>query len=157
MSLKADLEYAIHQHSAWKMKFRDFLGGKAGLDVPSIAEANHCQFGKWMEAEGKRLLPPHDFNEIHKLHVEFHHVAAEVIRKIKEKDFAGARNDISGDGAFNQASLTLVTYMLRAALHTPSKPAPVAVPAEAGQPAAQVQTAELSPPSMPPENTQEGA
>lgn len=153
MSLKADLEYAIHQHSAWKMKFRDFLGGKAGLDVPSIGEANHCEFGKWLEIEGLRMLTPQDFEQINKLHVEFHHVAAEVIRKIKEKDFAGARGDINADGAFNQASLTLVTYMLKAAQHTAGKAPAATAPAGEVQPAEQAQPAEPLLPASAPENS----
>lgn len=121
MSLKADVEYAIQQHSAWKMKFRDFLSGKAGLDVPTISEPNHCHFGEWLEAEGRQLLEAQFFDEIYKLHMEFHHVAAEVIRKIRAKDFAGARSDIVEDGAFNQASFALVSYMHKASTHTTSR------------------------------------
>ncbi len=146
--MKADLDYAIQEHSAWKTKFRDFLNGKTSLNVQSIGETDQCKFGQWLEGEGKRLLPQQHLDEIVKLHTEFHRIAAEVIRKIKQKDFAGARSDIAAEGAFNQASLALVKYMSKPSLHAPSKNAP------ASAPAAETQPAEKPPSPIPPEDGQ---
>lgn len=124
MGLKEDIEDAIHVHGTWKSKFRDYLSGKTAIDLATVGETNCCKLGKWLEQEGHRLLPPQDHEEICKRHAAFHHAAAEVTSKIKQKNFAAARNDLAPDGAFNEASHNLTACLLKASQHTPSKPIP---------------------------------
>ncbi len=124
MGLKQDIEDAIQVHGAWKTKFRDYLSGKTAIDLDVVGQTSSCKLGKWLEQEGRRLLPQRDHAEICKLHAEFHHAAAEVTSKIKQKNFAAARNNLAPDGAFNEASRILTACLLKALLHTPSKPVP---------------------------------
>lgn len=122
MSLKEDIEQAIHAHGAWKAQFRDFLSGKAALDPAAIGDTQACRLGQWLGQEGRWLLPEKDHDEICKLHTEFHHVVGAVIQKIKHKDFSGARHDLGREGVFDQASLALTTALRKATLHSSSRP-----------------------------------
>lgn len=143
--MKEDIEDAIHAHGVWKAKFRDFLSGKTALDLSTVGETNCCKLGQWLEQEACRLLPQTDRDDICKLHAEFHHVAAEITRKIKQKDFVGARSDLAPDGAFNQASHALATCLLKAELHaSPQSVQPAPSVGEAGKTA---QAASASTPS----------
>lgn len=58
MALKHEIEQAIADHAAWKARFRDFINGKIELDAATVGKENHCQFGKWIEHEGERMLLP---------------------------------------------------------------------------------------------------
>lgn len=131
MGLKQDIEHAIQAHGAWKTRFRDYLSGKTAIDLNAVGETNCCKLGQWLEQEGRKLLPQKNHEEISRLHAEFHQVAAEVTRKIKQKDFAGARKDLAPDGIFNQASRNLTTCLLKTVQHNQSKPAASEATAEA--------------------------
>jgi hypothetical protein len=118
MSLKIQFDKAIQAHGAWKAKFRDYLNGRAALDLSSVGLADSCEFGQWLNTNGRALLITQDFEEIARLHSQFHSVASEVVAKIKKKDFAGARQDISPEGVFNHASHALVSCLLKSSLHS---------------------------------------
>jgi hypothetical protein len=122
MSLKEDIEQAIHAHGAWKAKFRDFLSGKAAFDLAAIGDTQACQLGHWLAQEGRWLLPESDHAEISKLHTEFHQVMGAIVQKIKHKDFGGARHDLGREGVFDQASLVLTVALRKATMHSSSKP-----------------------------------
>jgi len=111
MSLKEDIEQAIHAHGAWKAKFEDFLSGKAAFDLAAISDTQVCHLGQWLGQEGRWLLPEKDHDEICKLHAEFHHVVGAVTQKIKHKDFIGARHDLGREGIFDQASFALAVAL----------------------------------------------
>jgi hypothetical protein len=83
MKIKGDIEAAIHAHSAWKTRFRNFLSGKGGIDLSEVPHTGVCDLGIWLEGAGRRLLPPEDHEAICKQHAHFHQVAAEVISRIK--------------------------------------------------------------------------
>lgn len=146
MSLKEDIEDAIQEHNAWKAKFRDFLSGKLALDLSKLGETNCCKLGHWLEHKGCKYLQPKHYDEICTLNREFHHAAAEIARKIKQKDFAGARCDLASEGAFTLASHTLTTHLLKATMYVPSKAIPNELPAEDIQPEDQISS--LTPPDV---------
>lgn len=136
MSLKEDIEQAIHVHGAWKAKFRDFLSGKAALDISAIGDTHACELGQWLGQEGRWLLPQRDHDEVCKLHAEFHRVVGEVIQKIKHKDFGGARQDVGHGGGFEQASHALTVALRKATLHSSPKPTQPEAPNATAEPAA---------------------
>jgi hypothetical protein len=129
--MKEDIAEALRAHGAWKMRFRDFLAGRIGLEIATVGDSGACAFGQWLRGDGGRLLPADDFARIDEAHAEFHRVAAEVIRKVKAQEIAGARSDLAPDGAFSVASEALHDLMLRASLHSPRVAAPVPVAAAA--------------------------
>jgi hypothetical protein len=119
MGMKIEIEEALMAHAAWRKRFRDFLNGKASFDLASAGDGHQCQFGKWLDKEGYRLMPEKRHTEIREAHDEFHRVAAGIVQKIKEKQFAEAHADIATDGALNQASARLTELLTKARLHEP--------------------------------------
>ena len=123
MSMKFEIDAALMAHSAWRKRFRDYLNGKASFDLKTAGDSHQCQFGKWFDNEGHRLMPQKRQGDIRAAHDEFHRIAAEIVQKITEKRFAEVRADISSDGALNRASARLSELLLKASLHEPAAPA----------------------------------
>jgi hypothetical protein len=57
-------------------------------------------------------MAPADYQEVHRLHVDFHNIAAAVVRKKKTGDSNGAWHDLSPTGAFTTASAALTLKMM---------------------------------------------
>jgi hypothetical protein len=119
MGMKIEIEQALMAHSAWRKHFRDYLNGKASFDITKAGDGHQCQFGKWLDNEGYRLMPEKRRTEIQKAHDEFHRVAAGIVEKIKEKQFAQVREDIAAEGALNRASAHLTELLVKAKLIDP--------------------------------------
>lgn len=116
MGIKSDIEDAIKVHGAWKAKFRDFLNGKAGLDVSEVGRTDACKLGMWLGDGGHRMLSPADHAKVCELHTQFHQVAGEIVHNIKQKDFMAARQALTAAGAFDQASHELGAFLQKVAL-----------------------------------------
>lgn len=112
MPLKEEISHAIAAHASWKAKFKDFMAGKLELDAHVVRQNNQCQFGKWLEGEGKTSLDKADYEDIHRLHTEFHKIAADVIVKKKKGHVQGAEADLGFTGAFTKASAVLTRRMM---------------------------------------------
>ena len=112
MSQKEAVTRAIAAHGTWKLKFEDFMEGKIDLDELAISRSNLCDFGKWLEGEGKKELAPADYQEVHRLHADFHMIASLVVRKKKSGDADSAWQDLSPTGAFTTASAALTLKMM---------------------------------------------
>ncbi|HWS02877.1 MAG TPA: CZB domain-containing protein [Gammaproteobacteria bacterium] len=112
MSVSDELRQAIAAHGLWKVKFRDFMAGTLDLDANVVQQNNQCQFGKWLESQGHKLLNKIDFDEIDRLHTEFHKVAAEVIRKKKSGQNQAAEQALATGGSFTGASSQLTKRIM---------------------------------------------
>lgn len=128
MSIKQEIEAALHAHALWRKRFMDFLSGHAPFDIEKIDSDIECDFGKWLAHDGGRHIPVELFEQIRVAHTEFHHVAATVVRHIKEKDYPSAHDMIAPDGALNQSSTHLTALLMKVPLHNPP-PAPEQKPA----------------------------
>ncbi|MBI3431912.1 MAG: CZB domain-containing protein [Hydrogenophilales bacterium] len=111
MGIKRDIEYAIYIHGAWKTQFRNFLSGRAPMDLSAVGGTQACKLGHWLDNEARRMLSPEDHAEACRLHVRFHEIAGEIVRNIKQKDFATARASLNPTGPFDQASQGLATFL----------------------------------------------
>lgn len=120
MGMKNGINEALNSHSAWKNKFKNFLNGRASFDLATVDATDQCNFGKWLDNEGYRMVPSELHTEICAVHKEFHQIAASIIQKIKEKRFDEAREDISQNGALNQTSLRLRDLLMKLSLREPS-------------------------------------
>ena len=151
MGMKSEIESALHAHTLWRTRFKDFLNGKAAFDLDTISATDQCEFGKWLDHEGHRMIPSSLHDEICRVHKEFHLIAAGIIQKIKEKRFAEAKADIAQEGALNQASMRLRDLLLKLSLREPGAAATAAPAAQADDAAtpqdagAAVQNAEGTP------------
>lgn len=119
MSMKNEVAAALQAHAAWRKKFKDILNGRVAFDLASIDATDQCFFGSWLANEGHRMIPSALHDEICNVHAEFHHIAAGIIQKIKEKRFAEAQEDISPDGSLNQASERLRQLLLKLSFREP--------------------------------------
>ncbi len=128
MSIKRDIEYAVYIHGVWKTRFRDFLGGRAGMDISAVGSTQACKLGNWLDNEARRMLSPEDHAEACRLHAQFHEVASGIVDNIKRRDFAAARAALMTDGTFDEASRELATFLRKMPLR---RRAPAGVAAKA--------------------------
>lgn len=123
MEIRGEIEAVLQAHAAWREHFKDILSGRTKFDLSEIRATDKCFFGQWLEKEGKRLVAPELHAEISAVHEKFHRLAAEIIQKIREKNFTEARNDIALDGALNLTSLQLKSLVVKIKFHEPTKDA----------------------------------
>ena len=119
MGMKSEIEQALEAHASWRKRFKDYLNGHGSFDVATVGANDQCQFGKWLNNEGYRLVPAELHGDIRAAHDDFHRIAAGILQKIKDKQFAAARNDLAHDGAFDQASVRLADFLFKATLRAP--------------------------------------
>lgn len=122
MSIKSDIEDAIAVHGAWKAKFRDFLSGKAELDLSAVGRTDACKLGMWLNDGARRKLSPENHAQACELHARFHQVAGEIVHNIKQKDFMAARQSLASGGDFDQASHAVCAFLRKLILHDNHKP-----------------------------------
>jgi hypothetical protein len=135
MGMREEIDAALHAHAAWRKHFKDYLSGRASFDTHLAGVTDQCDFGRWLAKEGYRLMPNELHGQIEETHAEFHRVAGEIVRKIKEKRFDQVKQDLSPEGAFNQTSARLSDLLHKASLREKGAAA-AAPPAEAAAPAA---------------------
>jgi hypothetical protein len=69
---------AIVAHNRWKFELKNAIRtGKSDFTIEEISNPHTCTFGKWLLSNEGQKLP--DYDEIAKLHDEFHQEAAEVL------------------------------------------------------------------------------
>lgn len=82
MDQVADIESAISQHAAWMTHLRKaVLGAYSGMDREDIRADNQCEFGKWLygsHLSAEQRVSEY-FQEVRRLHAEFHQLAARVL------------------------------------------------------------------------------
>ncbi len=127
MGMREEIDAALQAHAAWRRHFKDYLSGRASFDTHLAGVTDQCAFGRWLAREGGRLMPGEIHGQIQEAHAEFHRVAGEIVRKIKEKRFDEVRQDLAAEGPFNQTSARLSELLHKATLR--EKGAPAAVPA----------------------------
>jgi len=111
MDIRRDIEYAIHVHGVWKTRFRDFLSGRAAMDLSAVGQPDACKLGHWLNDEACRMLSPEDRAEACRLHTHFHQVAGNIVDSIKQKDYGAARQALGPSGTFDQASHGLAAFL----------------------------------------------
>jgi hypothetical protein len=129
MGIKSDIEEAIYSHGAWKTHFRNFLCGKAGMDMSAVGHTDACKLGHWLEDGARRMMSPEDHAKACELHAQFHRVAGDIVRNITQKNFSAARQALASAGAFDQASHEMGAFLRKVALH--GRPKTASQPEEA--------------------------
>ena len=70
-----EIEAALQAHAAWRKRFRDYLYGHATFDPDAVSATDQCDFGRWLDREGHRLMPGDLHQRIRDAHGEFHRIA----------------------------------------------------------------------------------
>lgn len=130
MGMREEIDAALQAHAAWRAHFKDYLSGRTSFDTQLAGVTDQCAFGHWLANEGHRLMPSEIHQQIIEAHAEFHHVAGEIVRNIKEKRFDRVKRELGPDGAFNAASVRLSDLLHKASLR--EKAATAAAP-QAGE------------------------
>lgn len=113
MSLKDECEKAIASHAAWKVKFKRFVAGELTLDASVVERNDACDFGKWLAAEGRRVLPSSSFQELEAAHVAFHRTAGEIVRCKHAGEHGKVDAALAPGGSFTQAGAQLTMLVVR--------------------------------------------
>lgn len=119
MAMKSEIEMALQAHAAWRERFKNILNGRAPFDLQEINASNQCTLGKWLINEGQRMIPCELYDEICTVHQKFHHIAAEIIQKIKDKRYVEAHADISLEGPLNLTSMKLRSLLVKLSFKEP--------------------------------------
>lgn len=143
MGMKSEIEQALEAHALWRKRFKDFLNGRGSFEIATVGANDQCQFGQWLNREGHRLMPVSLYDDIRSAHDEFHLIAASIIQKIKNKQFAEAHQDLETEGPFNRASEHLASILFKASLREPN------TGAANKEPAAPDDDAPATPPATP--------
>jgi methyl-accepting chemotaxis protein len=112
-----DWDAAISAHTNWKLRI--FKAAKNGnqekLDPSIVGKDNECALGQWLHGEGKSVMAAKpEYQELIKLHADFHRQAASLITLIAAGQVAQAEG-VLGDknSAFSQSSLKVVGLLMR--------------------------------------------
>jgi len=95
-----DIEEAIGAHARWMSELRQaILDARAGVDVEAIRADDRCEFGQWLY--GPRLSDEdratNSYEEVRRLHAEFHQLAADVVERAAAGGAAGAYTLLYGE------------------------------------------------------------
>lgn len=108
-SLQEAFQKAILAHGQWKNRLiRAIETGKSEFTVETVKKDNHCEFGKWIYTGAPLTLQnTPEFQEIKRLHAEFHVEAAKIIELALagKKTEAEQRMKIGGPFLAKSASL----------------------------------------------------
>lgn len=100
-----DLDKALAAHADWKVKLRIALATKQKLDAANIASDCQCDFGRWLQSDGKRAHGTSaSFKSCVEGHSEFHRCAGLIAHKINAADYAGAERELEAGQPFSKAS-----------------------------------------------------
>jgi Chemoreceptor zinc-binding domain len=100
-------EDAIEEHSNWNERLHQLMT-KFRLEPNEINKNNECEFGKWLETEGKTRLNQSDYTQIVEFHSHFHRTAADVLQLKYHSKMAQAQVMLGSGGLFSQASSQLL-------------------------------------------------
>jgi hypothetical protein len=81
-----DFDDAIKVHASWKLRLMLLVQGAGTEQIPdpsTIARDDACELGKWIHGEVRRAHDVDaDFNELRRVHAEFHLATADLVRRI---------------------------------------------------------------------------
>ncbi|MDP3531787.1 MAG: CZB domain-containing protein [Alphaproteobacteria bacterium] len=106
-----DFQEAAKAHRDWNTKLRMYLNGSGVLNPEDIQKDNLCALGQWIYGEGKKNIIYTEYEELRKIHMEFHENAAEIVRLIDSNKKEEANLKLSADSKFRELSLKILTLL----------------------------------------------
>ena len=110
-------EAQINAHSGWKLKIFNAArnGNKDKLDPVVVGKDNACALGQWIYGEGKALMAGKpEYQELIKLHADFHRQAATLITAIDKGQGQQAESAL-GDrtSPYSSASSKVISMLMK--------------------------------------------
>lgn len=113
MSLKDAISKGIGAHGMWKQRLISAINtGQSEWTPAVVCQDNQCEFGKWLHAcTAQDKASPH-FNEVKKLHAQFHTEAAEVLKLALAGNKTDASKAIDSGSKYHTISSSLTKEMM---------------------------------------------
>lgn len=93
MNEKLDLMGVIQAHLRWKQRLSDYIDGSSDEDLKpdEVSRDDACILGQWIYGHGKDEYGDSEcFQELVKIHADFHQLAGEVVRLVDQGDIHAA-------------------------------------------------------------------
>ena len=103
---------AVAAHIKWKIRLTQFIDGTSSekLDANVVCQDNQCALGKWIYGDGAKYQHVGHFDELKDRHAQFHRCAGDVVKRVDNRDLAGARAILGGE--FTDASKKTVASIM---------------------------------------------
>lgn len=114
MAHKDEITKAIAAHGMWKTRLTQAIeSGKMDTPVDTVRMDDQCAFGKWLYGVSLDLqgTTSAQYEEVKKLHAQFHRVAAQVVELALSGKKHEALQLMSLDGEFTKISSKLTAAM----------------------------------------------
>jgi len=128
MTISETLDECIAGHSKWKQRLKTAASSrKAEITVAEAVRDDLCDFGKWLSSGARSLTAAErgtDLERVKQLHKEFHRAASVTLDAALRGDRARYDAEVSIDGGFAKASITLMSAITAWKGHLPRPAAP---------------------------------
>ncbi len=102
-------ESVVKAHIGWFQDLRNAVEtGQSHLAPAAVAEDTECEFGKWVHDELGALCPAGLFEEIKRIHADFHRTAAAILTLALNGQQADARARLGGSSELGKLSSALI-------------------------------------------------
>lgn len=118
-----DFLAAIEAHVRWKVRLEEYLAGTSEekLIADNISRDDQCVLGKWIYGKAGEKYHSHPkFEDVKKMHTEFHEIAGEVVRLADSGEFKKAK-DLLCFGEYAHRSHRIKAELARLALELDMK------------------------------------
>jgi hypothetical protein len=92
-----DMKGALDAHIAWTRRLEGKISGenREQLDVATVASDCECKLGKWIHGTAKQQFGGSaDYNELRRVHADFHLKAGEILNNVINGDQAKALGNL---------------------------------------------------------------
>lgn len=92
-----NMKEALDAHTAWTRRLEGKISGenKESLAVATVASDCECQLGKWIHSTAKKQFGSiADFEELRRIHADFHLKAGEILNNVLNGDEAKASSNL---------------------------------------------------------------
>jgi hypothetical protein len=108
--IKSEIEKAVLAHSLWKTHLKEAITtGKSHFSVTTVGNSHLCEFGKWLDSAEANTIP--NYQEVVKLHQEFHKAAAQVLELALSGKSEAALSQMQLGSHFSQLTAQLVSKL----------------------------------------------
>jgi len=92
-----DMRAALDAHIAWTRRLQAQLEGEdtEALEVSTVAADDNCTLGKWIYGAARaRFGKIDEYNDLRRVHADFHLKAGEILNKAQNGESGAARDDL---------------------------------------------------------------
>ena len=112
--IREEVKKAIGAHGLWKARLKSAItSGKVDTDPANASKDTLCDFGKWIYSLKVPYTSSPTYNEIKKLHGQFHQTVGKALGFIQAGQVKSAEQLMSPAGEYTLISQKLVDTLMR--------------------------------------------